>query len=64
MRLLHIFLGLFIIALISKAQEIKVDKPPTGPTTCPVPAHCEYLSFYWLKTRTLRLFKIFPSLLT
>uniref|UniRef100_A0A3Q7GMQ2 Uncharacterized protein n=2 Tax=Solanum subgen. Lycopersicon TaxID=49274 RepID=A0A3Q7GMQ2_SOLLC len=38
MKFFHIFLGLLIIALMSNAQIINVDKPPTGPSTCPVPA--------------------------
>ncbi|KAM3234257.1 hypothetical protein P3L10_019617 [Capsicum annuum] len=37
MKLLHIFLGLFIMALMSKAELSKVQKPPFGSSTCPVP---------------------------
>lgn len=61
MRSLDIFFGLLIIALMSKAQEIKIDKPPTGPTTCPVPRDSKCLSFNGLKTKTLRLFENFFS---
>lgn len=46
MKFFHIFLGLLIIALMSNAQIINVDKPPTGPSTCPVPADSEYTFFF------------------